>query len=157
MASAVDTQKLQSALSVRSYDHDPGATTAIICSPDGGTTKRSVDMKLFSRFMAQAKPTVVGGGGLTKLEIVAAATSAFSSVVVVKETGTVAADALDDNVTLECTAEELAQLSSENSVDLRYVAARLTMATNTDEASVVYIATGGRFSYENLTADSVIA
>lgn len=156
MASAVDTQKLQSALSVRAYDHDPGATTAIITSPDGGTTKRYVDMKTFTRFMAQAKPTVVGGGGLTKLEIVASAATSFASVVVVKDSGTVAADALDDNVTLECTAEELAQLSSENSVNLRYVAARLTMATNTDEASVTYIAAGGRFSYENLTADSVI-
>jgi hypothetical protein len=153
MASAVDTQKLKSRLQVKSYDHDPGATTAVVVSPDGGTTKRVADLSLFSRFMVQAKPTIVGGGGLTKLEIIASAATDMSSPTVIKDSGTVAADALDDNVTLECSAEEVRHLGA----DLRYVAGRLTMATATDEASVVYILAGGRFSYQDLTADSVIA
>lgn len=151
MASAVDTQHLQSKMFVRSYDHDPGATTAIIASPDGGTTKYSVDMSLFNNFLAQARPTV--GDGFTKLEIVAATDSAFTTPVVVKDSGTVAADALTDVVTLECTAEELLSLGT----SLRYAAARLTCATNTNECNVTYIATGGRFNYQNQTADSVIA
>lgn len=136
MASAVTTQRLGAQLAVYSHDHDPGATSAILCSPDGGTTIRYVDMAEVSALLVVAKPNVVGGGGLTKLEIVASATAAFSSVTVVKDSGAVAADALQDNVVLECNAEEIAELGE----TLRYVAARLTMATGTDEATVTYIA-----------------
>lgn len=153
MASAVDTQRLQCCLRVRSFDHDPGATTAIITSADGGTTKQYEDMSVFTKFMAIAKPTIVAAGGLTKLEIVASTDAAFTTPVSVKDSGTVAADALNDNVVLECTAEELKALGA----SLRYVAARLTMATATDEACVTYIAAGGRFSYEDLTPDTTIA
>lgn len=135
MASAVSTQKIASELYVRSWDHDPGATSAIIASPDGGTTKRYMDLKDYSHVMVVAKPTVVGGGGTTKLEIVASATTDFASVTVVKDSGTVAADALDDQVVQECSAEEVVHLGD----TLRYVAARLTNATNTDEVAVTYI------------------
>lgn len=150
MPSAIDSQKLGSTLFVKSYDHDPGATSATLAGPDGGTTIRYVDMGAYENLMVVVKPNVVGGGGLTKLELVASATAAFSSVTVVKDSGTVAGDALDDNVVLECTAQELTQLGE----SLRYVAARLTMATGTDEATVTYIAAGGR-EYNNLTATAI--
>lgn len=150
MPSAIDSQKLGSTLFVKSYDHDPGATSATLAGPDGGTTIRYVDMGAYENLMVVVKPNVVGGGGLTKLELVASATAAFSSVTVVKDSGTVAGDALDDNVVLECTAQELTQLGE----SLRYVAARLTMATGTDEATVTYIAAGGR-EYNNLTTTAI--
>jgi hypothetical protein len=135
MPSAVSTEKIGSRIFVKSYDHDPGATTAIVVSPDGGTTKRTADMGLYERFAVLAKPTVVGAGGLTKLEIIASAAADMSNPVVVKDSGTVAGDALDDNVFAECTAAEVKTLGD----TLRYVAGRLTMATATDEASVTYI------------------
>lgn len=153
MASAVDTQKIQSRQFIHLYDHDPGATTAVIVSPDGGTTIRTVDMSLFTRFFVQAMATIIGGGGLTLLEIIASAASDMSSAVVVKTSGTIAADAVGDVANLECDVKELAALGS----DLRYVAARLTMATATDEAAVVYIAEAGRFNYEDLTPDTDIS
>lgn len=153
MVSAIDTHKLRSSLDVRSYDHDPGGTGAVIVSPDGGTTLRTADMSLHSRFMVQAKPTIVAAGGLTKLEIIASILSDMSAPVVIKDSGVLAADALDDNVTEECTAEEIIGLGA----TLRYAAGRLTMASATDEASVVYILDGGRFEFENQTPDSVIA
>jgi hypothetical protein len=150
MASLVTTQKLGSSLSVYSHDHDPGATTAILASPDGGTTIRYVDMGAYENLMVVAKPNIVGGGGLTKLELVASATVAFSTVVSVKDSGTIAADALQDNAVLECTAQEVAELGQ----TLRYVAARLTMATATDEATVTYIAANGR-EYGNQTTTTI--
>lgn len=150
MASAVSSEKIGSALYVKSYDHDPGATTAVLAGPDGGTTIRYMDMKDYDVVGVLVKPNIVGGGGTTKVEIVASATTSFSSVVVVKDSGTVAADALDDNVFLECTASEVVQLGS----TLRYIAARLTNATNTDEATVTYIGIPKR-KYSGLTATSI--
>ena len=151
MASLVTSDKLSSTLKVASYDHDPGATTAIITSPDGGTTKRVQDMRDFAHFMVMAKPTIVAAGCLTKLEIVAATDSAITTAVVVKDSGTVAADALNDYVMLECTVDELAHLGE----NLRYLAARLTMATSTDEACVTYIAGAARYPGAGLTATNI--
>jgi len=135
MASAVSSQRLGSDLWVQSYDHDPGGTGAVIASPDGGTTPRTIDMRDYTDFMVVAKPNIVGGGGLTKLEILADDLSTMASPVVVKDSGTIAADALDDNAVLECTAEEIAALGS----NLRYCAARLTCGTATDEVTVTYV------------------
>ncbi len=154
MASALATEYFGSRLYINSYDHDPGATTAVLASPDGGTTIRYLDMKDYEHFAVQARPTIVGGGGLTKLEIVASAATSFSSVTVIKDSGTVAADSPNDTVFLECSAEEIAQLAAEGGVALRYVAARLTQATNTDEANVTYVAEPKR-AYSGLTATNI--
>ncbi len=154
MASALSTENIGATLFIKSYDHDPGATTAVLASPDGGTTIRYADMKDYEWFGVEARPTIVGGNGITKLEIVASASTAFSSVVVVKETAAIQADSLNDTVFLECTAEEVSQLASDAGVDYRYVAARLTNATNTDEANVCYIAKPRR-CYSGLTATAI--
>ena len=151
------SQKIGSRVYMRSYDHDPGATTAVVCSPDGGTTKRVFDMRDYAGFGVLAKPTVVGGNGLTKLEIVAYEDSAGAGTAyVIKDSGTVAADALDDNVWQECTQGEVAQAGTDNGVELRYVAARLTNATNSDEVSVTYVGFPPKYEADGLTA-TVIA
>lgn len=154
MASALSTEYLGSRLKIRSYDHDPGATSAVLCSPDGGTTIRYEDMKELRKFSVLAAPAIVGGNGVTKVEIVASATTAFSSVTVIKDSGAVQADALDDFVFLECTAEEIAHLGAAAGVELRYVAARLTNATGTDEVKVIYISQPVR-EYSGLTATTI--
>ncbi len=151
MPSAVATEKIGSGIYLRSYDHDPGGTTAILAGPDGGTTIRYLDLKDYYTIGALVKPNIVGGGGATKVELVASATTAFSSVVSIKDSGTVAADALDDNVFLECSAEEVVHLGA----TMRYVAARITHATGTDESTVTYIGIPKR-KYSGLTA-TVIA
>jgi hypothetical protein len=150
MASAVSSEKIGSSIYVKSYDHDPGATTAILASPNGGTTIRYLDMKDYEYAAVMVKPNIVAAGGTTKVELVASATADFSSVTVVKDSGTVAADALDDNVFLECTAAEVVHLGA----TLRYLAARLTNATATDEATVTYIAIPKRV-YSGLTATAI--
>lgn len=139
MAVTTSSEKIGSRLFVKAYDHDPGATTAVIASPDGGTTVRYLDMKDYEAFGVMCRPTIVGGSGLTKVEIIASASTAMTTETVIKDSGTVAGDSLNDVVFLECTAEEVAQAATDAGVALRYVAARLTMATNTDEANVSYI------------------
>lgn len=139
---------------IQSYDHDPGATSAVLASPDGGTTIRYLDMRDYERVAVQCRPTIVGGSGLTKVELVVSASTAFSSVYALKDSGTVAGDSLNDTVFLECDASEVAQAAADAGVDYRYIAARLTMATSTDEANVTYIALPKR-SYTGLTATAI--
>jgi hypothetical protein len=145
---------LTSKLKVAVYDHDPGSTDAKLAGPDGGTTIRYFDMRDYSHFMALVMVTIVAAGGTTKVEIVASATTAFSAVTVIKDSGTVAADAVGDYVVLECSAEEIAQEGADAGVELRYVAVRTTQATNTDEGVVVYVATP-RHAYSGLTANAI--
>jgi hypothetical protein len=158
MASSLDSQKIGSKMKIKSYDHDPGATTAVICSADGGTTKNIADMRDYDGFMVVAKPTVVGGGGLTKLEIVgfiSTDSTGAGTAYVIKDSGTVAADALDDNVVEECTAAEIAQVATDAGVTLRYVAARLTNATNTDEVAVTYVQYPAKRATADLTVTAI--
>jgi len=141
MASAVATQHLRSGNLYQVWDHDPGTTDAKVTSADGGTTEKWVDMKEYSHFAAIAIQTVIGSSsGITKLEIVAADTAdeGDSSLTVIKDSGTVDADALCDWLIEECSAEEVAQLASSTGYELRYVAARITQSHAGDEAVVVY-------------------
>lgn len=149
MASAVSSEKIGANIFLQSYDHDPGGTTAILAGPDGGTTIRYMDMKEYDVVGMQARPTIITTS-LTRLELVASATTSFSSVVVVKDTGAVTADSLNDTLFLECTASEVVQLGA----TLRYVAARLTTTTSTDEANVTYIGIPKR-KYSGLTATAI--
>lgn len=140
MAIASACEYFGARLFLKSYDHDPGATTAVLASPDGGTTIRYLDMRDYEHFGVMVRPTIVGGSGITLVEIVASAAVSFSSVVQVKTSGTVAGDSLNDVVFVECSAEEVAQLATDDGVAYRYVAARITTSTNTDEANVTYLA-----------------
>lgn len=147
MASAVATQHLLSRFKAEVWDHDPGATTAMVASPDGGTTERWVDMRDHSHLMAIAIQTVIGSSsGITKLEIVASETAdeGDASLTVIKDSGTVDADALADWLALECSAEEIAHLGDAAGYKLRYAAARVTQSNSGDEAIVVYFAQTNR-------------
>jgi len=149
MATAISTMKLLGDHDFIAYDHDPGATTAIITSPDGGTTKRVMLLTGLSGFGCIVKPTIVGGAGISLVEIIAADDAAMSvNVVQVKSSGAIVHDSLDDHTILECSAEEISTLSQ----TALYAAVRITMATNTDEASVVYIGISPRFRYSGLSA-----
>lgn len=149
MPSAVSSEKIGANLFVQSYDHDPGGTTAILAAPDGGTTIRYLDMKDYACFAVQVRPTIITTS-LTKVEIVASAATSFSSVVVVKDSGAVVADSLNDTVFLECTDSEVVALGA----TLRYVAARITTTTSTDEANVTYVAIPKR-KVSGLTATAI--
>ena len=151
----MNLQKLFSKLKVQLFDHDPGATTAIVTSPDGGTTIRTVDMRGCRNFGVLAMSSTLTGNGITKLEIIAAALATMASPEVIKDSGTVAADAVGDYVGLECSAEEVAQKASDTGKALRYVAARITCHNAADEAVVLYLQDGIKFKGNALTANSI--
>lgn len=139
MASPTATDKVRSNFLFQVHDHDPGATTAQIVTPDGGTTLRFVDMRDYSDFAVIAIQTVIGSSsGITKLEIIAAEDTAGTNATVIKDSGTVDADALCDWLMEACTAAEVAQEASDSGYELRYVAGRITQSNAGDEAIAVY-------------------
>lgn len=140
MASAVATQHIRSKWQIQMWDHDPGATTAVIVSADGGTTPRVVDCSVVRKFGVAAAISVLGtGGAITKLEIIASAASTMSSEEVIKDSGTVDADAVGDWLMEECTMEEVAHIASTSGKRLRYLAGRITMDAADAEAVAVYL------------------
>lgn len=158
MASPTSTNYFNSNLLVQMWDHDPGGTSATLVSPDGGTTVRSVDMRDYSWFAVAAMSSTLTGNGITKLELVAAENAALSTnLTVIKDSGTVAADAVGDWVFVECNAAEVAQEGEDGSVAaLRYVGGRITCQNAADEAVVVFIGCPKRPRL-NLTPATTIA
>lgn len=157
MASAVAEQHIRSNHLFQVWDHDPDTASAIVVTPDGGTTDRYVDMRDHERFAAIAIATIFGGAsGITKLEIVAASDTSGTDLTVIKDSGTVDADALCDWLIEECSADEIAQAGAASSLNLRYAAARITCSNSGDEAIVVYFTYPNR-RYLNQTPATTIA
>lgn len=156
MATAVTTQKIASKHKIQMWDHDPGVDTALITSPDGGTTKRYVDMKDYQLFGAMVMSTIFGGAsGVTKVEIVAAEDADGTNLQVVLDGGTVDADAMGDYVWIECTADQIKEVAAATGYNLRYVGARITCSNAGDEAVVMYIQSEPRFPQSGLTATAI--
>lgn len=156
MASAVTSQKLGSIMAVQSYDHDPGATTAIITSPDGGTTKRVVAMRDYAAFAVECMTSVsASSSGATLVDIVGCTDSAGSNPTVVVSSGTVAADAVGDTVWVECTDAQVKEVGAAASLTLTHVAARITCSNAGDECVVTYIRALPKRSYNALTANNI--
>jgi hypothetical protein len=153
MASAMEVEKLRARLSCKLFDHDPGATTPILASPDGGVTPWVFDMEDFpGGVLVGVKPSVVGGAGISLVRLLASTGSdGTGSVTEVKTSGALQLDSLSadggDQAWLECLPSEFAQISESH----RYLTVEITMATLTDEAVVCVIGLP-RYPRSGLTA-----
>ena len=157
MASSVATDRLACRRKIEMWDHDPGGTSALITTPDGGTTKRYVAMAGYGSFQGLCYTSVLAGNGPTLVEIVAAEDAAGTNVTQIKTSGTVAADAVGDWVMLECTAEEINHVGKAAGYDFTHVGVRITCQNVGDEACVVYIRDEPLFKYDALTPATTIA
>lgn len=112
MASAVTTDKIFGRVSLRLYDHDPGASTAVVVSGDGGTTKNYLDMTGYNDFCAVVMTSVsTSSSGPTLVDIIAAEDTAGTNATVVVSSGTVASTHVGDNVCVECTAAQIREVA----------------------------------------------
>jgi len=151
MASALALAKLFANAMIRMFDHD--ATDSSVASiATNGTDTYYQDMRNFEGFAVIVGNQALTGAGVTKVEIVACEDESATGLQVIKDSGTVAADALKDYVALECSAEEIADIGRAAGKALRYAAARITCANAADEAKVVYIAHTPKRAYGALTA-----
>lgn len=154
MASAVTTVDLFANAAMITYDHDPGATSAMITSPDGGTTKRYVAMKDYEGFAGLVMATVAVTGP-TLVEIVAAEDSSGTNVTQVVSSGTVAADAVGDFVAIECTAAQIKEVGDAAGYTFTHAGIRITCGNSGDECAVTYIRHKPRFPQSGLTANVI--
>lgn len=149
MASSVSTDKLFTTHAIASYDFDPDSTAA--------TDVAWVDLRDYSNFAVVAMTSATTGDGPAAFKILANPNSDGSGTDVEVKAHAVGSkpDAVGDYLVLECTAEEIAELASDNSSALRYVSANIAMSTTADEAVVTYIRTGARFQHDGMTADYI--
>lgn len=149
MASSVSTDKLFTTHAIASYDFDPDSTAA--------TDVAWVDLRDYSNFAVVAMTSATTGNGPVAFKILANSDSAGGGTDVEVKAHAVASapDAVGDYLVLECTAEEIAELASDNSSALRYVSANIAMKNAADEAVVTYIRTGARFQHDGMTADYI--
>ena len=154
MAAQASTQKFRSNFSLAVYDHDPDTGSAIVVTPDAGTTDRYLDMSQYGHFVVVCAFTT--GTAVTKVEIVAASDTAGTDLTVIKDSGSITLNALGEFHVEECSAEEVAQAGASSALNLRYVGARITSSSG-DEALVTYIGMEPAHSYLNLTPATTIS
>ncbi len=143
MASAVTTQKVFGRHSLKLYDHDPGGTGAVVVSGDGGTTKNYLAMRDYENFVVIAMNSVsTSASGPTLVEIVAATDSSGTNATAILTSGTVASVTVGDNVAVECTAAQIREVGSANSLNFTHVTGRITTSNSGDECVVLM----GRFN-----------
>jgi len=154
--SSISVSKIASRLKMQTYKHNPDGTSALITSPDAGSTLRLWELTAiggFEAFLAMGNMHSVAGG-CTKIEIVGCSASDGSDATVIKEL-TVAADAEDDFFMLEVTAAEVRKYADDASVVVDYIGARFTCSDATDEIAVTYVMMGAGFQYDGLTANAI--
>lgn len=123
MASAVTVEKLRMAQKIEGK---------VLTGATSKTLAAGLDLQSFGGFLVQATVAALTGTGMTKLEIIASAAADMSSAVVVKDSGTIAADAVGDHYTVECLRSEVMQLATDEGAALRYVAPRVTLQNGAD-------------------------
>lgn len=156
MASAVTTQKLFANALIQMWDHDPDATSALITSPDAGTTKRYVPLKDFEGFAGIVMTSVsTSSSGPSLVEIVGATDAAGTNVTAIVTSGTVDADAVGDYVCVECTAAQVNEVGRAAGYAFTHVGIRITTSNSGDECVVTYIRHSPRFAYKDLTATTI--
>lgn len=144
MATAYSPDVLSSRFLMKTYDHDPGANTAVLASPDGGTTPWYWDMLLYSAIHFIVAPRIVAAGGITLVRFFGS-TDVLGAVnaTLIATSGVIALDDIStgggDQYHYDVTAEQLREVDT-SKVGLRYVTIEITNATNTDEDVVVAIA-----------------
>lgn len=156
MASAVTTVDLFANAAMISYDHDPGGTSALITSPDGGTTKRYVAIADYEGFAALCMTSVsASSSGATLVDIVAATDSSGTNVTTIVSSGAVVADAVGDFVAVECTAAQIKECGDSAGVTFTHVGARITCSNAGDECVVTYIRHKPKYPASGLTANVI--
>jgi hypothetical protein len=156
MASAVTTNQVFGRTSLKLYDHDPGANTAVVVSGDGGTTKNYLPMLNYGNFVLVAMNSVsTSSSGPTLVDIVAATDSSGTNKTIIVSSGTVASVTVGDNVCVECSAEQIEEVGRAAGLAFTHVTGQITCSNSGDECVVLM----GRFNAKSkqsaLTANNI--
>lgn len=149
MVSALAPKNLLSRFVHKHFVADPGGTTSIFASPDGGTTPYYFDMSRVKRALVLVAPSIAGGA-ITLVEVYASSDVAgATNLTLVRASGVLALDNTDgaansggDCYKTEIDAQELAQLGAASGLNLRYLTVKVTNATGTDEYTLDFLGEG---------------
>jgi hypothetical protein len=146
MATAVTTTPLSGRMMVDMVDFDPDVTTV------AAAIKASTwyDMRDYGSVMAKFMRTI-GTSAFTFDIAVSAAASGSNPVAVKAHAVGSEPDAVEDQIFIEVTAEQCLEVLANG----RYVAARASFATGTDEGVVAYVFGNPKRARRGLTADVV--
>lgn len=161
--SAVARERLGSRYFLKPLDHDPGATGAVLASPDGGTTPWYLDMSLYSYASCLVRSTVAAAAGVTRVQVYASVDIAGAiNATLIKDSGVKTPSSnLNSFYFLEWAADEVAWAAAGAGVagaafiNLRYITVAITCATNTDEADLIWFAEP-KFPTTGLTATTIV-
>lgn len=150
MASAIATEKFTANNKVLMFSHDPADSTVL-------TDVSWQDMAHFNEFTALVMMGALTGTGGVAFHIYAnsSSTGAGTDAIIKTHAAPTDADAEGDILVLSCTAEEIKQLETASTGELRYVSAVLDLQNAADEAAVCYIFSDPRFPRTGLTADVI--
>jgi hypothetical protein len=151
MASAVTSQKIGSRMVATAYFHDPDTASAAYLTPDGGTTFHWLDMRDYEAVGISAANSTLTGNGITHLEIWAADDTAATNATVIVASGTLSGTLVENGGFVECTAEQIKEISVSLGFNFRYVTAKITVANSSDECSVAIVRALARRPALNLT------
>lgn len=134
MAATTTENHLNTLSEVKLLDFDPDTGSDAYVNLDNVTPAAGVPIANFRRFRAIVKPTV-GTGGLTAFSI-GGATDAAGTGYVAAVAHAVGSnpDAVNDMLTLECTADQIREVVS----GATHVLVLINLVTSTDEACVMF-------------------
>jgi len=148
-----EANKINTEIKTDVVDFDPNATSVTDCVKAGGAF---YDMKNYTNLRVLFIRTVGASTVTLKIRCSDAPATGGNEADVVTKTFTVGQpDGVADFVTLECQAEQIAQLSATDGRNYRYVFAEASFATGTDEAVVVYERMGAKHKFNGLTTDYI--
>lgn len=153
MASAVTVQKIGSTSAIKTYFNVPGATTATVVTDNGGSAVY-LDMSQFENVAVDVMNAVSGSSsGPSLVDIVGADDSSGTNVTTIVSSGAIspAITTVGKNVFVECSAEQIKEVSAASGFTFRYVGCRITTSNSGDKHSVTFIRTNSKSPQLNLT------
>lgn len=152
MATAVTSQHIAANNSLKLYDHDPGSTSAVVVSADGGTTKNYLSMVNYEWFGLEVMLSVsASSSGPTLIEIVAAEDSSGTNATAILTSGTIAMTTVGQNSFLEVSAAQIREQGSASGYNFTHVTGRITCSNAGDECVVLMMRSYPRFPQAGLT------
>ena len=139
-----------------SFPVDEDLTTADVAVSVGTGAEVWLDMKGFSGVFVVVTGINLGGTGVEAVSIIGDSDSDGTSGtnVTIATSGDSAMTGEGGYLTVECSAEQMAQEGADNSVALRYIGIEVENQHSGDEVVVTVIRYGGR-AFDGLTAGSV--
>lgn len=157
MATAVTSQRIASQMALKLFDHDPGGTTAIVVSGDGGTTKNYVPIAGYELFGLLVMNSVsASSSGPTTVAIQAAEDSTGTNATVILSTtpGTPSTH-VGDNIWLEITAAQIAEVGKPLGYNFTHVTGLITCSNAGDECVVGQFRLNPKFPKADLTVNNI--